>query len=67
MVSIGSAKKTCLDLGVSTTCVFLCHIWSLENLKSMIVSIKVTFAPTLISSIINGMGLGVVGFSNPST
>ncbi len=33
----------------------------------MTMSIKITSAPTPISSIINGMGLGVIGFSNPFT
>jgi hypothetical protein len=30
----------------------------------VIVLIKVTSLPTLISSIVNGIGLGVIGFSN---
>ncbi len=33
----------------------------------VIVLIKVTSLPTLISSIVNGIGLGVIGFSNSPT
>jgi hypothetical protein len=56
MVSIGLAKKTCLDLGVSTTRVLWYRIWSPKTLGGMIMLIKVTSTPTPIFIIINGMG-----------
>jgi hypothetical protein len=69
VVSIGLTKKNWLKFwSLNSKCVFQYYIWSLKKFKGMVIlSIKVTFVPTPISNITNGISFGLIGSSKAST